>query len=385
LDKAKAREEADESKCLVKTISIKSPFNLTCSTISNDGRFLAASDASALYVFSLNVEEEDDTVNVQPTKLHIPKGCGRPSTVLKFDATGRLICATVDGSIRVLQLTPASSEDVGVAYTVSQEHVFEEHMSVTGCHHISPIVKLDVSIDGKWLAAARFSRNKGSVHVFSLEPLGHWWALPEMEAKTTCIKFLGGGTLAVGCSNNAFHIFNLQRRSLSAWSHDMGLPISKSLPRELTSRTEPMSWILSMPSSDQKLILVRCQVDFTLHPFSFNFISFVTLFLQGAHGFFCVVDMDQPVPDKSITFPIDSLRAKRSIVHHDDAEVFPPQSKRQKHPPNVTNKNFTICLRYSNLLFQDFVNENEMVVVEEPWMSILEELPDALSRRVFGT
>ncbi|KAL3800453.1 hypothetical protein HJC23_011690 [Cyclotella cryptica] len=361
MDKAKACEEADESKCHVKTISIKSPFNLTCSTISNDGKFLAASDATTLYVFSLNVEEQDGAVDVHPTKLHLPKGCGRPSTALRFDGTGRLICATIDGSINILQLTPASSEDVGVAYTVSQEHVFEEHVSVVSSWpHNSPIVTLDVSNDGKWLAAVRFSRGKGSVHVFSLEPFGHWWSLPEMEATSTCIKFLGGGTLAVGCSNNAFHTFNLQRRSLSDWSHDMGLPVWKSLPKELTSRTEPLSCILSMPSSDQKLIL-------------------------GAHGFFCVVDMDQPVPDKSNTYPPDSLRAKRSVLYDDDAEVCPPPPKRHKSRPNDAIKNFTICLRYSNLLFQDFVNEKEMVVVEEPWMSILEELPDALARRVFGT
>jgi len=36
------------------------------------------------------------------------------------------------------------------------------------------------------------------------------------------------------------------------------------------------------------------------------------------------------------------------------------------------------------MLYQGFVSENEMVVVEEPWMSILEELPDALARRAYG-
>lgn len=64
----------------------------------------------------------------------------------------------------------------------------------------------------------------------------------------------------------------------------------------------------------------------------------------------------------------------------------PPPNKKSKgsSSPNAST-NFTICLRHSEILFQDFIAENEMVIVEEPWMSILEELPDALARRVYGT
>lgn len=98
------------------------------------------------------------------------------------------------------------------------------------------------------------------------------------------------------------------------------------------------------------------------------------------------MDLDQPVPDKSKTFPPNSLRARRSVLYdNDDVEVYPSPSKKQKRPANDAINNFTMCLQYSNLLFQEFLNEEEMVVVEEPWMSILEELPDALARRVFGT
>jgi U3 small nucleolar RNA-associated protein 4 len=61
----------------------------------------------------------------------------------------------------------------------------------------------------------------------------------------------------------------------------------------------------------------------------------------------------------------------------------PPTAK--KTNSDITSINFTICLRYSEILFQDFVAENEMIIVEEPWMSILEDLPDALARRVYGT
>eukprot|EP00580_Thalassiosira_gravida_P009203 CAMPEP_0201635102 /NCGR_PEP_ID=MMETSP0493-20130528/7772_1 /ASSEMBLY_ACC=CAM_ASM_000838 /TAXON_ID=420259 /ORGANISM="Thalassiosira gravida, Strain GMp14c1" /LENGTH=188 /DNA_ID=CAMNT_0048107029 /DNA_START=197 /DNA_END=763 /DNA_ORIENTATION=+ len=188
-----------------------------------------------------------------------------------------------------------------------------------------------------------------------------------MDAPTTCIKFLGGGivesSLAVGCSNNEFYIYNLGRRSLSHWSNDMGLPLLKSLPKELTSRSEPVARIVSNSATPQRFIL-------------------------GSHGYFCAVDLDQPVPERSSMFPPDHLRAKRlQLIKEDDAMMFcpPPGKKSKSNLTRDTSTNFTICLRYSEILFQDFIAENEMVVVEQPWMSILEELPDALARRVYGT
>jgi U3 small nucleolar RNA-associated protein 4 len=250
-------ETRDESKCLVKTIAIQSPFNLNCSVISDDGKFLAASDAVSLYVFSLVVEDDGGILDVRPTKISLSGDCKHPATALRF-VKGHLICATNIGPINVLAI---SSDKVVL------KHVFKEHMmdwSATS-HHF-PIVSLDVCSDGKWLAARRFSSEKGAVHVFKL-PINddgsyqHWWALPQMDAPTTCIKFLGGGgssesSLAVGCSNNEFYIYNLDRRSLSHWSNDMGVPCLKKLPKELSSRSEPVTRIVSSPSSPQRFILV---------------------------------------------------------------------------------------------------------------------------------
>ena len=57
-------------------------------------------------------------------------------------------------------------------------------------------------------------------------------------------------------SNNEFYIYNLGRRSLSHWSNDMGLPLLKSLPMELTARSEPVARIVANPASPQRFILV---------------------------------------------------------------------------------------------------------------------------------
>ena len=366
-------EARDESKSLVKTITIQSHFNISCSVISDDGKFLAASDAVSLYIFSLDISEDEDGIfDILPTKLNLKGECKHPATALKFDNKGRLICATNNGPINILKISEADSDDES-SHKVSLEHVFKEHtVDWSASSHHFPIATLDLSSDGKWLAAGRFSSRKGAVNVFTLpssdeDDTGrykHWWSVPELDAPTTCIKFLGGGSvessLAVGCSNNEFYIYNLGRRSLSHWSNDMGLPLLKSLPKELTSRSEPVSRIISNPVAPQRFIL-------------------------GSHGFFCVVNLDHPVPERANMFPPDHLRAKRlRLVKDDDAMMYCPPRKKSKSNSN-NNRNFTICLRYSEILFQDYIAENEMVVVEEPWKGILEELPDALARKVYGT
>lgn len=90
-------------------------------------------------------------------------------------------------------------------------------------------------------------------------------------------------------------------------------------------------------------------------------------------------------------FPPHHLRAQRlKPIKYDDMTGMmyniPPKKKQRSNSTGAANTtNFTICLKYSGILFQGFASESEMVVVEEPWMGILEELPDALARRVYGT
>lgn len=251
-------EARDETKSFVKSLQIKSSFNLVCSVISDDGAFLAASDASSLYLFSLEVDDENGIIDdVRPSKINLAGKCKQPCTALRFDGFGRLICATVDGPINALRVSPDE---------VSLDHVFKEHTSgLSASSHHFPVSNFDVSVDGKWLAAGRFASGKGAVHVFTLPTkkgghYQHWWSVPEMEVPTTSIKFLGRGgaesSLCVGYSNNTFNIFNLESRSLSQWNTDMGFPLVKSLPRELTSRSEPVTRIVCNPTSPQKLILV---------------------------------------------------------------------------------------------------------------------------------
>ena len=47
--------------------------------------------------------------------------------------------------------------------------------------------------------------------------------------------------------------------------------------------------------------------------------------------------------------------------------------------------NCIICLRYNSMLYMDFIEDNEMLVVEQPWLSVVASFPEALERKMYGT
>lgn len=71
-----------------------------------------------------------------------------------------------------------------------------------------------------------------------------------------------------------------------------------------------------------------------------------------------------------------------------DDEVGPGRKRKRLYsstrPAAEKSGNFTVCLQYGNMLFMDFIADDEMVVVEQPWMDIVNALPDALERRIYG-
>jgi hypothetical protein len=52
---------------------------------------------------------------------------------------------------------------------------------------------------------------------------------------------------------------------------------------------------------------------------------------------------------------------------------------------NDLNRNFAITLKYRPVLFADYLGPGELLVVEEPWLKIMQRLPDPLFRQRFGT
>ena len=84
-------------------------------------------------------------------------------------------------------------------------------------------------------------------------------------------------------------------------------------------------------------------------------------------------------------FPQDHFRAQSLWNKNEDYGTLyamaPGLKERSRSEGPCTN--FTVCLWSKKIVFQDFVGEE--FVVEEPWTSVLSELPKELDRRVCRT
>lgn len=225
----------------------------------------------------------------------------------------------------------------------------------------------------------------------------HLWSLPPTESPHTTFSFLGGNItsgkafttssgdskskvgpcLAVACADSSFYLFDPLRRRLSDWSRDVGLPSAAKLPRELIrsgcgERTQDVSVKGGMGGSSAGEYVTGV----AFNPGAPN------KFLLVSHGFFCAVDLDRPVPQHAAHFPPRHVRARRKRANKRAKTASGAEGDAANAA--AAGDNFTLCLRYSGVLFLDFCGEDEMVVVERPWRNVVADLPEALERRVYG-
>jgi hypothetical protein len=341
--------------------------------VSDDGRFLATSHCAGSFLFSLSFLDSFDegglkTKVVVPRKIPFGSFGNIPYSVIKFGSDGILACAKVTGEVTVLKIVEESD-----SFLVQHIHTFDSQDSLSKANF--PPSQMTISHDGQWLSVANNGLGKGAVQVYSIKnQLKHWWTLPCTEAPVSCIKFLGCDllqpALAVACNNGVFYLFDVEQRRISDWSEDLGFPASNSLPRELSICPDCPDSIAFNPSAPNK-------------------------FVMGGHSWFCAIDLTRPVPKHAKPFPPDHFKArnwsKRNLQNRQRSNSLSEKgsSEVEINKDDViqedTIRNFTICLRYAGIIFQDFIGKNEMLVLEQPWMSVVDTLPDALERQRYGS
>jgi hypothetical protein len=98
-------------------------------------------------------------------------------------------------------------------------------------------------------------------------------------------------------------------------------------------------------------------------------------FVKGSFGAIVVVNTLESFPKRCRIFPETHVRGTKRKRSNSYSE----------HPSSEISPTCTICLSYNSILFMDFINKNEMVVVEQPWLNVVATFPGALHRKVYGT
>jgi hypothetical protein len=87
-----------------------------------------------------------------------------------------------------------------------------------------------------------------------------------------------------------------------------------------------------------------------------------------------MVDTNEAFPQKCLSFPDSHVRSRKRKRSQSDA-----------NETETTASKCTLCLRYNSMLGMDFIGSEEMVIVEQPWLSVVATFPAALERRVYGS
>jgi len=234
------------------SVFISSNHNLSCCDISDDGKILAVGNAVGLALFSIEYPLEGGLIS----KVHKPCHATNFScSTIKFipGIYRRIACCTSQGDIRILRIDVVTDGSDNTQLDAHQEFSLVERKEI--CSHLAP------SADGRWLAAASYGTVSGIVEIYSMaDGCKFWWTLPLAETPISCIKFLGGKkscpVLFVGCNNYAFYIYDVERRSLSDFSQDLGFPVGPSLPIELNRRMECPYFVTQNPSKVNQFLMV---------------------------------------------------------------------------------------------------------------------------------
>ena len=101
--------------------------------------------------------------------------------------------------------------------------------------------------------------------------------------------------------------------------------------------------------------------------------------MKGSFGAFALIDLEKKIPQSCKFVPENHVRRwkkrRRSLSGGDNAKAV-------ANPDDVES---VICLRYNSILHMDFIADNEMVVVEQPWLSVISSFPAALERKIYGS
>lgn len=321
---------------LLLEINVSKLLNLICSALAPDSSFVACSTSKELKLFELNADN-----NFRPKKVTtLPSNVMGPACVLAFspDST-RLVIASSSHQLRVLDL--AKMEILKTFEVAGSSKTIDVNFHVP-----SPLVSLTISLDGQWLATGDVSN---TIAVYNLDSMQFYCQLPRPSEMHTSMRFNPSGkTLVVTLVSNSFICYDVETKGLSEWYRRN----KAQFPKELLEGRN-LKGMTFDPANPDLLYLY----------------SQVSLYQ---------IDMGKHTTVKSP--PKKTHRRAMSGGTESDDNNDATESELVK-----LNDGFCrVVNRYRPLSFVDFVADNEIVIVETPWLKVLSRLPGALRRHKYG-
>jgi U3 small nucleolar RNA-associated protein 4 len=289
--------------------------------------------------------------------FHIPQDDTSPPRSLRTFDHHRLRNVPSNYSPSSRSATGTGNDDVDMEDLSDEDTVVTKQLSV-----IPAVTRAVISHDCQWLVAADEMKR---VYVYNLDSLQYHCVLPTFSHAIQALSFdpSDHGTLVIGLSNNTIHVFNVESRTFPEWS----IPLCSNLPKRFTHLHDPILGLTfnPIPSKDgsRKALF-----------WGFTWMCSVKLdSLVGWGGF----SKKRRREHKTTTSGAAQLHIN---VNKPQTNVSTEDQNSQTQP-----KNFTVFTHYRPLLFVDFLDCGEMVVVERPLMDVMSTMPPAFFKPKYGS
>ncbi|MBW0476531.1 hypothetical protein O181_016246 [Austropuccinia psidii MF-1] len=426
-------------------MDLKCRTNLIASAISPDGSWLAVSDLYEVKLFNLQSSIDG---NLQPNKIKgfepfdclNPKNRGQGAYHIQFSPdstrlvlatafTGHLVVIALDSdlthNIRVLKvfnqhstrlethtndhrpvITPPS---MGLANRLESSDRNECHsLAMTSCSLGQSdelkevnIMSMVISSDGQWLAS---SDSTGTLHIFNMDSLKHHCYLPTPSLVVNSLAFsqVMPSILMIGFANNTLQVIDVETRQVPCWARSL----SSSTPEILTQLRDSLIGIVFQPVSpsiapstnekdDGSIVGSRTTTAGSLVASSDKPIpkSNNIALIWGATWICKMTIIDPSVTNPAIRRRKRRREAQMNLSRNKQNEISTGVEGAKEsmddfdYPPlPVIEPKFQVSHKYQPLLAVDYINRNELVVVERPFFGLLSNLPPAWQRSgVYGT
>jgi len=349
-------------------LNLKNDNNIISSTISENGAWIAVSTIEEIKLFYIKFNEKTSKVEIKKVreieKLQIP---GAHKLIFTPCST-KLIVAGINSIIYVLDLSnvekkysantmesEGEEEEQEDQYDIILLKEFEQHANGTSD---STICSLAISSDSQWLASGDTNNN---IYVFNLDTLLYYSKLPSFTSFHTSLSFHPlSATIVVTCLSNEFYIYDVEEKGFANWTKEY----LNKLPEAFLKLNEK-----------SKIMGV-----------SFNVSEPNTMTLWSSE-YICQIDLSKPIN-------IQTPNRKRRFNENTDANVLEnaraalvntEDNEKNEFKKLKQNYHFSVLTRYKQVMFMDYINDKESVIVERPWFSILEKLPQNFYRHKYGT
>jgi hypothetical protein len=238
---------------------------LLASQLSPNGKFLAVSNGSSMFVFHLNCvqSKENDMTDefvLQPTKLKLPESLHTVNaTAFYFEGDTLFVADSSKHQIHMVHLKSDTVDDEEELQTSTFSFPSDQQMSKNEIR--LPIESIHTSHNGNFLVTTSHLKEDG-VHVFMKDgdTYRHYWTIPSLggyDARAAAVTMIGESCLAVATYQSRIYVFDLPNKKLNPWSEQYGFPIeSNKWTEDLLCRRDFPVRLMANPTNEKQLLLV---------------------------------------------------------------------------------------------------------------------------------